>query len=78
MPSPLLQLALLAARTRKLSHDLKFVLRDRMLATMYEVLDTLLEAKYAHVKGVLLKRMKKHIRHHCRRHSHTDSQVTAG
>jgi hypothetical protein len=41
-------------RTRKLPRDLKFVLGDRMLATAYDVLDTLVEAKYARAKRQLL------------------------
>ena len=43
-------------RTRKLPRDLKFVLGDRMLATAYDVLDTLVEAKYARAKRQLLQR----------------------
>ena len=43
-------------RTRKLPRDLKFVLGDRMLTTTYDVLDTLLEAKYVRAKKALLQR----------------------
>jgi len=43
-------------RTRKLPRDLKFVLGDRMLATAYDMLDTLVEAKYARAKRQLLGR----------------------
>lgn len=43
-------------RTRKLPRDLKFVLGDRMLATCYDVLDILIEAKYSRAKGSLLQR----------------------
>jgi len=43
-------------RTRKLPRDLKFVLGDRMLTTTYDVLDTLVEAKYARPKRDLLQR----------------------
>lgn len=41
-------------RTQKLPRDLKFVLGDRMVATTYDVLDLLLEAKYSRQKGPLL------------------------
>ena len=41
-------------RTRKLPRDLKFVLGDRMLTTTYDVLDTLIEARYARTKRALL------------------------
>jgi len=43
-------------RTRKLPRDLKFVLGDRMLTGAYDVLDTLIEAKYAREKRGLLQR----------------------
>lgn len=43
-------------RTRKLPRDLKFVLGDRMLATSYDVLDVLIEAKYSRSKAELLRR----------------------
>ncbi len=43
-------------RTRKLPRDLKFVLGDRMLTTAYDVLDTLLEAKYSRTRRPLLGR----------------------
>jgi hypothetical protein len=43
-------------RTRKLPRDLKFVLGDRMLATSYDVLDLLIEAKYSREKAGLLRR----------------------
>jgi hypothetical protein len=43
-------------RTRKLPRDLKFVLGDRMLSTTYDILDTLLAAKYARQKKDLLGR----------------------
>jgi hypothetical protein len=43
-------------RTRKLPRDLKFVLGDRMLATTYDILDTLLEAKFSRVKKSILQR----------------------
>lgn len=43
-------------RTRKLPRDLKFVLGDRILATTYDGLDTLIEAKYAHAKRALVQR----------------------
>jgi hypothetical protein len=43
-------------RTRKFPRDLRFVLGDRMLATAYDVLDLLLEAKYSRVKRQLLDR----------------------
>jgi hypothetical protein len=44
------------ARTRKLPRELRFVLGDRMLTTVYDVLDLLLEAKYARSKRALLDR----------------------
>jgi hypothetical protein len=34
-------------RTRKLPRDLRFVLGDRMLATTYNILDLLIEARYS-------------------------------
>jgi hypothetical protein len=34
-------------RTRKFPRDLRFVLGNRILATTYDVLDLLLEAKYS-------------------------------
>jgi hypothetical protein len=43
-------------RTRTLPRDLKFVLGDRMLTTAYDILDTLLEAKYSRAKKALLQR----------------------
>jgi hypothetical protein len=48
-------------RTRKLPRDLKFVLGDRMLSTTYDILDTLLEAKYARQKEGLLGRVNLHL-----------------
>lgn len=44
----------MTTRTRKLPRDLKFVLGDRMLTTTYDVLDTLIEAKYSRAKRELL------------------------
>jgi hypothetical protein len=46
----------LTRRTRKFPRDLRFVLGDRLLATGYDILDTLLEAKYSHGKRTLLER----------------------
>src|SRR5208282_12896 len=43
-------------RTRKLPRDLKFVLGDRILTTAYDVLDTLLEARYSRARRPLLQR----------------------
>jgi hypothetical protein len=56
-------------RTRKFPRDLRFVLGDRLLATTYDVLDTLLEAKYTRVRralldraNLLLERLRFHVR----------------
>jgi len=43
-------------RTRKLPRDLKFVLGDRILATAYDVLDALVEARYTKDRRPLLSR----------------------
>jgi four helix bundle protein len=43
-------------RTRKLPRDLKFVLGDRILETSYDVLDILIEARYARDRRHLLVR----------------------
>ena len=43
-------------RTRKLPRDLKFVLGDRILATAYDVLDALVEARYTKERRPLLSR----------------------
>jgi hypothetical protein len=43
-------------RTRKFPRDLRFVLGDRILTTTYDVVDLLLEAKYARSKRGLLDR----------------------
>ena len=47
----------LTERTRKFPRDLRFVLGDRMLGTSYDVLDLLIEAKYAKDKNGLLDRV---------------------
>ncbi len=41
-------------RTSKLPRDLKFVLGDRMLNTSYEILETLIAARYANDKRELI------------------------
>lgn len=46
----------LTRRTRKFPWDLRFVFGDRLLATRYDILDTLIEAKYSHGKRPLLDR----------------------
>ena len=43
-------------RARKFPRDLKFVLSDRMLTTTYDILDLVVEAKYARSKRALLDR----------------------
>ena len=42
-------------RTKKLPRDVKFVLGDRILATVYDILDSLLEARYKREKLSLLR-----------------------
>jgi len=44
-------------RARKLPRDVRFVLGDRMLTTVYDVLDTLIEARYTRDRLALLQRV---------------------
>ena len=46
----------LTQRVRRLPRDVRFVLGDRMLATVFEVLDALLEARYQRERAPLLRR----------------------
>lgn len=43
-------------RVGKLPRDVKFILGDRILTTSYDVLDTLIEAKYSRKKRDLLQK----------------------
>jgi hypothetical protein len=43
-------------RVRRFPRDLRFVLGDRILATTYDILDLLVEARYTHAKRGLLDR----------------------
>lgn len=44
-------------RVREFPRDLRFVLGDRMLNTVYTVLDLLIEARYTAGRGPILKRV---------------------
>jgi len=46
----------LTQRVRKFPRDVKFTLGDRILSTCYEVLDTLVEARYTRSRTGLLRR----------------------